>query len=65
MTFTKAIIIFVLLVIAFNLYYYSRFKRVMAEVRRRLAEEEAAKAEQGADEGEDTPQLPKGDDKNG
>jgi hypothetical protein len=42
MTLTKALLIFGLFVIAFNLFYYSRYKRVMAEVRRRLAEEEAA-----------------------
>ncbi len=42
MTLTKALLIFGLFVIAFNLFYYSRYKRVMAEVRRRLAEEAAA-----------------------
>jgi hypothetical protein len=47
MTLTKALLIFGLFVIAFNLFYYSRYKRVMAEVRRRLAEEEA---------GEDAPE---------
>ena len=41
MTLTKAIIIGVLLVIAFNLFFYARYQRVMKEVRRRLAEEEA------------------------
>jgi hypothetical protein len=48
MTLTKALLIFGLFVIAFNLFYYSRYKRVMAEVRRRLAEEAA---------GEDAPEI--------
>ena len=52
MTLTKAIIIGVLLVIAFNLFFYARYQRVMKEVRRRLAEEEAEK--QAAGKTEDT-----------
>lgn len=63
MTFTKAIIIFILFVMAFNLFYYSRYKRVMAEVRRRLAEEEANA--DGENEGEETPKITDGDENNG
>jgi putative redox protein len=40
MTFPKAILIFALLVAAFNLFFYARFRRVMIEVRRRAAEQE-------------------------
>ncbi len=39
MTLTKALLIFVLLVAAFNLFFYARFRRLMAEVRRRAAEQ--------------------------
>jgi len=45
MTLTKALIVAALLVIAFNLFYYARYQRAMAEVRRRAAEE--ADAEEG------------------
>ena len=34
MTLTKALLIFALLVIAFNLLFYARFKRLMVEVNR-------------------------------
>jgi hypothetical protein len=50
MTLTKALLIFGLFVIAFNLFYYSRYKRVMAEVRRRLAEEETGEDAPESDE---------------
>ncbi|MFC4292668.1 hypothetical protein ACFOWX_09615 [Sphingorhabdus arenilitoris] len=42
MTLTKALLIFALLVIAFNLFFYARFKRLMAEVRVRAEQQEAA-----------------------
>ena len=45
MSLTKVIIVTLLCVIAFNLFYYARYQRVMAEAKRRLAEEEAAARE--------------------
>ncbi|NJM51830.1 MAG: hypothetical protein HC843_13985 [Sphingomonadales bacterium] len=50
MTLTKALIIFALLVIAFNLFFYARFKRLMAEVKRR---NEIQQAQQQESEQED------------
>ena len=47
---TKEIIVAVLCVIAFNLFYYARYQRVMAEAKRRLAEEK--EAEQAPDDGD-------------
>ena len=51
MTLTKAIIVTVLLVIAFNLFYYARYQRAMAEVRRRAAEEAEAERKEAGREG--------------
>ncbi len=42
MSLTKALIVAALFVIAFNLFYYARYQRAMAEVRRRAAEEAEA-----------------------
>jgi len=42
MSLTKVLIVTALLVVAFNLFYYARYQRVMAEVRRRAAEEAEA-----------------------
>ena len=53
MTLTKAIIIFVLLVIAFNLFFYARFKRLMAEVKRRVDESENSVGQEKREKNED------------
>lgn len=39
----KVLLITALLFVAINLFFYGRYRRVMAEVRRRLEEEEKAK----------------------
>ncbi len=39
MTFTKALIIFALLVLSFNLLMYGVYRRVIAEAKRRAAEQ--------------------------
>ncbi|MEE9433329.1 MAG: hypothetical protein V3V15_03725 [Sphingorhabdus sp.] len=54
MSLTKALIVAALFVIAFNLFYYARYQRAMADVRRRAAEEaEAGEGESEKGEADD------------